>query len=234
MHIGVLEDDPIQQRFLAHSLNESLARSVTLDTFERASGLLKALQKHSFDLLIIDWYLPDADGMQLVQQLRYDYGWSGPILFITASQGENDVVMALESGADDFLTKPIYPAELRARLTALARRAGITRAAQPDTVTLGAYAIDQTIQSITLNGKAITLTPREYQLAALFFTHIGRLFSREHLLETVWGVNASLTTRTVDTHVSRLRKKLTLDGTFELRLKSVYQYGYRLVSAVEK
>ena len=227
MHIGILEDDPLQQRFLANALKKSKP-ALTLSLFARASELFKALQRQTFDVLIIDWCLPDADGMELVRQLRQDLGWHGPVLFITASQGENDVVMALESGADDFLAKPIRPAELRARLAALARRADITRTAQPEAIAVGTYVLDQTAHTVVVNGETVGLTPREYKLAALLFSHVGRLFSREHLLEMVWGTNASLSTRTVDTHMSRLRKKLSLSSNHDVRLRSIYQYGYRL------
>ncbi|MGM0615459.1 MAG: response regulator transcription factor [Pseudomonadota bacterium] len=228
MHIGILEDDPLQRRFLNASLKDWGDEDTRVDAFERASELLTALQKQTFDLLIVDWYLPDADGMRLVQRLRQDFGWPGPILFITASQGENDVVMALESGADDFLTKPIRPAELRARLSALARRADINKGISAETLSFGAYTLAPYNHSIVLNGQAISLTPREYDLAALFLSHIGQLFSREHILKIVWGISADITTRTIDTHLSRLRKKLAFNGQHGLRLKSIYQYGYRL------
>ena len=228
MHIGILEDDPLQRRFLTTSLKDWSDEHTCINTFERASELLTALQKQTFDLLIIDWCLPDADGMRLVQQLRQDFGWLGPILFITASQGEDDVVMALESGADDFLTKPIRPAELRVRLSALARRADINRGMTAETLSFGAYTLAPYNHSIVLNGQTISLTPREYGLAALFLSHIGQLFSRENILELVWGISADITTRTIDTHLSRLRKKLAFNGQHGLRLKSIYQQGYRL------
>ena len=228
MHIGILEDDPLQRRFLTTSLKDWGDEDTRVDAFERASELLAALQKQTFDLLIIDWYLPDADGMHLVQRLRQDFGWTSPILFITASQGKNDVVMALECGADDFLTKPIRPAELRARLSALARRADINKGMVAENLSFGPYTLAPSSHSILLNGQAIPLTPREYDLAALFLSHIGQLFSREHILEIIWGISADITTRTIDTHLSRLRKKLAFNGQHGLRLKSIYQYGYRL------
>lgn len=228
MHIGILEDDPLQSRFLQMALKDWGEEAAHIDVFERASQLLKALQKETFDLLIVDWYLPDADGMHLVQRLRQDFGWLGPILFITASQGKDDVVMALESGADDFLTKPIRPTELRARLSALTRRAEINKNMTAERLSFGVYTLASNSHSILLRGQNIPLTPREYDLAALFLSHIGRLFSREHILEMVWGISADISTRTIDTHISRLRKKLAFDGQYGLRLKSVYQYGYRL------
>ncbi|CEP34016.1 Two component transcriptional regulator [Halomonas sp. R57-5] len=228
MHIGILEDDPIQRRFLVSALNDWDGPRSQCVSFERASEFLKAMSKQTFDLLIIDWYLPDADGMQLVKRLRQDFGWPGPVLFITASQGENDVVVALESGADDFLTKPIRPAELRARIFALARRTGLNKDVGSNTQAFGAYTLTPGHHSIAVNGTPVELTAREYELAALFLSHAGQLFSRQNILEMVWGVRADLATRTIDTHISRLRKKLSFDGTYGLQLKSVYKYGYRL------
>ncbi|MGY4876850.1 response regulator transcription factor [Vreelandella aquamarina] len=228
MRIGILEDDPIQRRFLATTLDSWGDEATQVALFDRASSLLKALQKKTFDLLIIDWYLPDANGMQLVTRLRQDFGWLGPILFITASQGENDVVMALESGADDFLTKPLRPEELRARLSALARRADLSKSMTAGTLSVGIYTLAPSSHSVLMEGKNIVLTPREYDLAALFLSHVGQLFSRENILEMVWGIRADITTRTIDTHLSRVRKKLAFNGHYGLRLKSIYQYGYRL------
>ncbi|WP_240665456.1 response regulator transcription factor [Cobetia sp. ICG0124] len=125
MHIGILEDDHDQRDYLTLCL-ESQGHEVA--GFERASQLLRALRERSFDLLIIDWQLPDACGMELTRTLRNEHGWQGLILFITASQGEEDVVHALQHGADDFLSKPINPRELSARVSALGRRLANSKA----------------------------------------------------------------------------------------------------------
>ncbi|MFB9867011.1 response regulator transcription factor [Vreelandella sulfidaeris] len=224
MHIGVLEDDLDQQAFIELCLT-SAGHRVAL--FTRASELRRATQQHMFDFFIIDWRLPDSCGMDVVSHLRQNDGWQGPILFITASQGEDDVVTALEQGADDFLAKPLRPKELIARVSALGRRSGydIARPAQscPDLFTLHTEE-----HYISVAGKAVDLTEREYQLAALFLSKIGELITRAHLLELVWGIKGDVSTRTVDTHVSRLRRKLELDGRHGLRLRSVYQAGYRM------
>jgi DNA-binding response OmpR family regulator len=175
--------------------------------------------------------------MDVVSHLRQNDGWRGPILFITASQGEDDVVKALEQGADDFLAKPLRPKEFLARISALGRRAGY------DTLSTSvscprAFAINTDEHTIKVDGHAVELTEREYRLATLFFSKVGELLSRAHLLELVWGIKGDVSTRTVDTHVSRLRRKLELDGRHGLRLRSVYQSGYRMevcsTSAVEQ
>jgi len=224
MHIGVLEDDLDQQAFIEQCL---LAAGHQVALFTRASELRRATQQETFDFLIIDWRLPDSDGMDVVAHLRQHDGWRGPILFITASQGEDNVVQALEQGADDFLAKPLRPKELIARVSALGRRSGYATphpaTAYPDTFNLNTEE-----HFISVAGQSVDLTEREYRLAALFFSKIGELISRAHLLELVWGIKGDISTRTVDTHVSRLRRKLELDGRHGLRLRSVYQSGYRM------
>ncbi|SHF71514.1 DNA-binding response regulator, OmpR family, contains REC and winged-helix (wHTH) domain [Modicisalibacter ilicicola DSM 19980] len=223
MHIGVLEDDSVQQEFIRLCLS---AAEHEVSLFERASELRRAMQQQAFDLLILDWRLPDACGMDVMSHLRQHDGWHNPILFITASQNEEDVVLALEHGADDFLAKPLRPRELEARVNALGRRLGMKAVKRHDRH--GAYFLDREHHCVRLEGRAISLTDREYRLATLFFTHVGELLSRAHLLEVVWGIKGDVSTRTVDTHISRLRRKLALDGRHGFRLRSIYQYGYRL------
>ncbi|AVV34604.1 MAG: DNA-binding response regulator [Cobetia sp.] len=229
MQIGILEDDHDQRDYLTLCLE---AQGHELAGFERASQLLRALRERSFDLLIIDWQLPDACGMELTRTLRSEHGWRGLILFITASQGEEDVVHALQHGADDFLAKPIRPAELTARVEALGRRfvTSDTNYLQPKVAISDQYRIEPDEHTIWCGEEPVALTQREYQLASLLLRHVGELYSRAYLLEMIWGVNGDISTRTVDTHVSRLRRKLGLNGSRGLRLKSVYQYGYRLES----
>ena len=229
MQIGILEDDHDQRDYLTLCLE---AQGHELAGFERASQLLRALRERSFDLLIIDWQLPDACGMELTRTLRSEHGWRGLILFITASQGEEDVVHALQHGADDFLAKPIRPAELTARVEALGRRfvTSDTNYLQPKVAISDQYRIEPDEHTIWCGEEPVALTQREYQLASLLLRHVGELYSRAYLLEMIWRVNGDISTRTVDTHVSRLRRKLGLNGSRGLRLKSVYQYGYRLES----
>ncbi|MCD6004169.1 response regulator transcription factor [Vreelandella alkaliphila] len=224
MHIGVLEDDLDQQAFIEQCLT-SVEHQVSL--FSRASELRRATQEKRFDFLIVDWHLPDGCGMDVVGHLRQNDGWRGPILFITASQNEDDVVQALEQGADDFLAKPLRPRELIARVIALGRRAGY-ETPRPAITCPDIFSINKEEHSISIAGSYVALTEREYRLATLFFSKVGELLTRAHLLELVWGIKGSVSTRTVDTHVSRLRRKLELDGRHGLRLRSVYQSGYRM------
>jgi DNA-binding response OmpR family regulator len=234
MHIGVLEDDLDQQAFIEQCL---LSAEHQVSLLGRASELRRATQEQRFDFLIIDWRLPDGCGMDVVSHLRQNDGWRGPILFITASQGEDDVVKALEQGADDFLAKPLRPKEFLARISALGRRAGYDTP-RPSATCSSAFSINTDEHTICVDGHVVELTEREYRLATLFFSKVGELLSRAHLLELVWGIKGDVSTRTVDTHVSRLRRKLELDGRHGLRLRSVYQSGYRMevcsISTVEQ
>ena len=223
MHIAILEDDADQRDFLVTCLAR---QDVTVSDYESVAELQRAVQRHRFDLFVIDWRLPEVSGLSFVQQLRRQLGWEVPILMITATRSEQDVINALRSGADDFLAKPLRPDELLARVQALARRTLGRR--EQYTLELPPYRVDTTRRDVALAGQPVPLTDREYALASLFIGHAGELFSRHQLLEMIWGIRGDLTTRTVDTHVSRLRRKLELDGRHGWRLRSVYQQGYRL------
>lgn len=225
MHIAVLEDDADQRDFIEACLRPL---EVTISGFASVAELQRALQEVRFNLFIIDWRLPEVSGLAFVPQLRRQLGWEVPVLMITAARSEQDVVAALDAGADDFLPKPLRPDELRARIQSLSRR--FLRQTRDSHREIGPYRVNDERRSVSLDGQAIALTDREYALASLFMDHVGELFSRRQLLELIWGIRGDVTTRTVDTHVSRLRRKLELDGRHGWRLRSVYQHGYRLES----
>ena len=140
--------------------------------------------------------------------------------------------MTGKSGADDYLTKPIKPLELLARITALGRRAG--RATESlESATFGNYNIERNSQTIYYKGDPVPLTQKEFELSAYLFHNIGRLVSRDHLLESVWKRSPKVNTRTVDTHVSRIRNKLNLNRENGWNLKAIYQHGYRLERSID-
>ncbi|WP_235971453.1 response regulator transcription factor [Azohydromonas caseinilytica] len=221
MHIGIAEDDPDQQALLRlwledaqHSVGISGSVAQHIDT----------LKKERFDLLMIDWMLPDGTGADLLQWVRNNLGWEIPILVLTARDDEATVVAALKAGADDYVVKPPKPMELLARVEALGRR---VRAHVLPVLRLGEFEIDIQRQRLLLNGVPVTLTQKEFDLSAYLFQNPGKLLSRDHLLNKIWGLNADVDTRTVDTHISRLRKKLGLDGSKGWKLVPVYGVGYR-------
>jgi DNA-binding response OmpR family regulator len=220
MHIGVAEDDPDQAALIALWLNE--VHSVRV--FGTAASYIQALKSERFDLLLIDWMLPDGTGADLIQWARDNLGWELPVIVVTARDDEETVVNALQAGADDYVVKPPKQAELLARIAALGRR---VRSGGIPVLRLGAFEIDIQRQRLQLDGDAMVLTQKEFDLAAYLFQSPGKLLSRDHLLNKIWGISADVDTRTVDTHVSRLRKKLGLDGSRGWKLVPVYGVGYR-------
>ena len=149
-----------------------------------------------------------------------------PVLFVTVRDREEDVVEALHRGADDYMSKPVARSEMLARLAALGRRARGDIA--KSVIDAPPYRLNLSANTLTRDGEPITLTPKEFELACFLFLNVGRLLSRGYILEQVWGTRPDLNTRTVDTHVSKLRGKLALTPDFGWRLRSVYQHGYRL------
>jgi DNA-binding response OmpR family regulator len=224
LRIAYLEDDLDQSTLVAHWLN-SAGHQVTC--FQSGRELVKVLRSESFDLLILDWMVPDMTGLEVLNWTRSHYDWQVPVLFSTRLNEEADVVRALDSGADDYMEKPLTQQELLARVNALYRRTQATHN-QTQLLEFSPYRIDLSSRTIYLEDKIIELTQKEFDLTVFFFKNIGRAISRGHILDSVWGMSPELNTRTVDTHVSRLRKKLSLSKEIGWELSSIYQHGYRL------
>lgn len=221
--IGLLEDDEDLSRLLALWLTDAdyVVRGYPdAAEFRRKQGAL------SVDLLILDWNLPGESGLSILLSLR-DAGSSLPVLFLTARSDEQDIVEGLREGADDYLVKPATQGELLARVGALLRRSQGRMDPFGDD-DLEPYRIDLVRRRIEVAGEEVVLTEREFDLVVFLFRRHGRVVSREMLLESIWNIRGDVATRTVDTHISRLRKKLGLDGEHGWRLSAVYQHGYRL------
>ncbi len=222
MHVGILEDDEDQQALLQLWLTGA---QHTCTMFGTVATMISGLKGEHFDGLLLDWMLPDGSGAEVLQWVRQNMGWDMAVVVLTARDDEATVVQALQAGADDFVVKPAKQLELIARLAAAARRA--SPGGLP-VLRLGAFEIDIPRQTLSMDGAPVTLSPKEFDLAVVLFQSPAKLLSRDHLLNKVWGINADVDTRTVDTHVSRLRKKLSLDGTWGWKMSPVYGYGYRL------
>jgi len=222
--VALVEDDPDQSE-----LYRLWLEAVGYDCRRYGDGesFLRALGSDSFDVVLLDWMLPGIGGDRVVVGLREQVGWGLPVLFVTGRDREEDIVRALEAGADDYMIKPRSKAETLARVAVLDRRAR-GPAGGSASVEMPPFALDPARRLITRNGESVDLTPREFELATFLLRNVGRLLSRRHILESVWGVSAELNTRTVDTQVSRLRGKLGLTPEIGWRLSSVYQHGYRL------
>ena len=190
-------------------------------------SLLCALPKSEFSLLIVDWGLPDIPGDRILRWVRENVGWELPILFVSGRESVEDIVQAFESGADDYVTKPFDVRELSARVKALTRRSSFSGGSRGGTV-IDPFRIDYEGHRILRDNEPVELTPKEFELASLLLRNAGRVVSREYLLEGIWGYGRGVSTRTVDIHISRLRKKLQLTPENGWKLTSIYHKGYRL------
>ncbi len=223
MRIAALDDDPLQLELLQQVATEA---GHSCHSYLKGAALQQALRRESFDLLLIDWELPDSSGPDIVRWVREQISKEVPVIFVTHRSEEADIVEGLASGADDFMIKPIRAGELRARIAALLRRAYPLTA--QSVLDFGPYRFLTTTNGIEMDGQPVEVTHREYSLALTLFQSQGRLLSRDHLREVVWGHNAEVQSRSLDTHVSRLRNLLNLRAGQPYAISAVYGYGYRL------
>jgi two-component system, OmpR family, response regulator RegX3 len=223
VRIAILEDDPDQLALLKRWISDD-----GHDVHGWLSGreAMKQAGRESFDLFMLDWQVPDVSGAEVLKWLRANVSKTVPVLFVTVRDSEQDIVFALENGADDYMVKPVRRQELIARVRALLRRAYPVE--EQKQLSFPPFEIDIQRSEVRKNGAKIELTPKEFELTVTLFRNMGRLLSRGHLQETVWGRSADLATRTVDTHVSQVRKKLDLKPESGYRVVPVYNYGYRL------
>ncbi|MDH4189927.1 MAG: response regulator transcription factor [Betaproteobacteria bacterium] len=223
MRIAVLEDDADQLALITRWLEEA---EHDVHGYKSGREIMREAARESFDLFVLDWQLPDVSGPEVLKWTREHVSKTTPILFVTGRDSEEDIVFALQQGADDYMVKPARRHELLARVNALLRRA-YPRAEQT-LLSFPPFEIDTKQGEIRREGAKIELTPKEFELAVTLFRNVGRLISRGYLQEMVWGRAGNLATRTVDTHVSQVRKKLDLRPETGYRVVPVYNYGYRL------
>jgi len=221
MNFAVVEDSRNQAEVLRALLK---SEGYQAEVFFDGSSCVEALQTRNFDFFIIDWSLPDIGGDEVLRRVREKCGWEVPVIFCTGRTDEAGASDILRLGADDFIPKPIRYMEFMARIHVLLRRCQ----PRPTMQQFGSIEIDMNGRRIMLAGVDVDLTQREFELALILLRNVGRLLSRDELLSRVWALDGGVDTRTVDTHASRLRKKLGLAGESGLMLSSVYGQGYRL------
>lgn len=222
------------------SLNDLIARLLRQEghsvrqAFDGEAALIE-LRAGTPDLIVLDWMLPKLDGPTIASQVRDD-GLLIPIIMLTARAEESDLILGLDAGADEYVTKPFKNRELIARVRAHLRRQGMHQEAIAESIAepaiaklavvrVGPIAVNIEGRSAFLHDEEIDLTPKEFELLALFVQNPGRAFSRDYLLERVWGDEVFVNDRTVDTNVQRLRKKL---GEEAEMIRTVWGVGYKL------
>lgn len=226
MNIASLEDDADQAELIRQVLQAAGHDCVTFSNGKALLDVLRAQQP--FDLILVDWELPDTTGLEVVRWVRTHVGYDLPLIFVTSRTLESDLVAGLQAGADDYISKPIRGGELVARVEAMLRRRVVDGAKEAPVIQVGHYCFDISTNAVHLNNEPIELAPKEAELALLFFRNPGRLFSRDVLSATVWNREIPATSRTLDTHLSNIRRKLQLRPENGVRLTSSYALGYRL------
>lgn len=222
----LVEDDPSLSELLEYRfLNEGYDVRATADGDE---ALLLASEEVP-DLVILDWMIEGTSGIEVCRRLRRDKATAHvPIIMLTARETEDDRIRGLETGADDYLTKPFSPRELLARVSAVLRR--IRPVLAGETIEVGDLTLDPVAHKVTRRGKDLKLGPTEYRLLKFFMESPGRVFSRNQLLDGVWGTESDIELRTVDVHIRRLRKALEVEGAKD-PVRTVRSAGYSLEAA---
>lgn len=219
-HILICDDDPIVHESLALYLdNEHYSHS---DAFDGAESLKMVNDVHP-DLILLDVMMPEMSGLDVCKEIRKTL--STPIIILTAKGEEIDRVLGLELGADDYIVKPFSPREVIARIKAVLRRSVDT----PDTQSVLRFeGLEISVENYTvrLNGELVSFTPKEVEILYLLASHPGQVMGREQILELVWGNDYDGDSRTVDTHIKRIRQKITVDNA-HWGIQTVYSVGYK-------
>lgn len=229
--ILLIEDDPQIARLVATRLREA---GFEVEWVADGRAGLARFEARGFDLLILDLMLPGMDGLELCRRIRAADHLT-PILMLTARADKRDVVIGLEVGADDYVTKPFHGVELLARVQALLRRSARGQESPPaeSPVTLGPLTIYPDKHKASIGGRAVVLTAKEFDLLLLFSRHPGRVFSRGELLDAVWGAEFEGYDHTVNTHINRLRNKIEPDADKPRFIQTVWGVGYRFAEPGE-
>ncbi len=224
MRIAIADDDNDVISFVRGVM---LRSRHSCATFLTGNALLAELRRETFDLLLLDWNLPDITGLDLLRSIRANVQGPVGIIMLTSRSSKDDIAEALHSGADDYIIKPESAGIIAARVEAVLRRAmppsNTERVSRFD-----AYEFDRLTETAWVQGKPVPLSAKEFALALLFFENPHRAMSRGYLLETLWQSVADLPTRTLDMHVSKIRSKLGLRPENGYRIVALSGYGYRM------
>ena len=220
--ILIVEDESAIRDMLSFVMEQHGFSTVTAEDFDSA---LSMLQEPYPDLILLDWMFPGGNGVQLAKRIKQDeFTRQIPIIMLTARGEEEDKVKGLEVGADDYITKPFSPKELVARIKAVLRRSAPTRL--EEVIDVHGLQLDPVSHRVTVGSLVLDMGPTEFRLLHFFMTHPERVYSREQLLDNVWGTNVYVEDRTVDVHIRRLRKALE-ESSHDKLVQTVRGSGYR-------
>ena len=227
--ILVVDDETSIREMLVISLESAGYNVLQAENAKTAHSLV--LDKHP-DLILLDWMMPVTTGLELLRRLKRDEMTDHiPVIMLTAKAEESSKISGLDSGADDYIAKPFSPRELLSRVKAILRRE--SREELKDTIVVGDLEFDPLEHRISIAGNLINLAPTEFRLLQFFLTHQERVYSRDQILDYVWGKNVYLDERTVDVHIRRLRKAISVAGHDEY-VQTVRGAGYRFSTQLQK
>lgn len=221
--IYLVEDDNSIRELVAYTFNTA---GLEAEGFDKPSLFWEALEKRKPDLVLLDIMLPEEDGIQILQKLRQRQDTKKlPVIMLTAKGSEYDKVMGLESGADDYVSKPFGMMELLARVKALLRRTEDLRPAQENRYVIGDLTVNQKRHEVLVKGEAVTLTKKEFDMLCYLLENKGMVLTRDQLLNQIWGYDFDGENRTMDVHIRTLRQKLGDCGTY---IETIRGIGYKI------
>ena len=224
--ILIIEDEFAIREMLTFVIEQNGYKAISAENYNDAQQLL---MDETPALILLDWMLPGMSGIQVAKKIKQSDSYKHiPIIMLTARSEEDDKIQGLELGADDYITKPFSPKELIARIKAVLRRTQPT--ATDDPIEIVGLRLDPTSHRVTLEGSDLHLGPMEFKLLHFFMTHQERVYSRDQLLDNVWGTNTYVEDRTVDVHIRRLRKALI---THDKLIQTVRGSGYRFSTRMD-
>ena len=222
--IFIIEDEPSIIQLVQHNLEKN---GFIVSSSLNGNDGLKELKKFQPDLLLLDWMLPDLSGIEICKNIRKDNSIKNlPVIMLTAKGEEEDKIKGLDSGVDDYLTKPFSFNELMARIKAVLRRSNPNTVS--DNLKFDDLMLDRIEKRVFRDGQEIKLGPTEFRLLEFFLTNPKRVYSRDQILESVWPNNVNVESRTIDVHIRRLRQSVNLKNKREL-IRTVRSSGYSLI-----